>query len=477
MVSRLGVMLVENLTPALRQQLVSTLLRLPGIEDASVRAQLLLDLPLDLRTLLPRHAAAKIDVNTMVTYAVGWDIAALVQLLDNAIRLAPGSQAGQELQRLRTQLGGTPHRPRSDLTFDLGEPFRRYFATVMARPFYPLPDQVAVLNQAKVGLLAGAGSPIVVLSGAGGIGKTTIAGELVRQSQSIGFLKALGDSAKLQVYEDARLQSVDEPASLEWSDLLNTVLLQLGSPSIAARSLPDREHWVRRQLQLEKYLVLVDNLETVHNAQDLARRLRTLLLGGNSRALLTYRYRDLGELQGVYHVAVQGLREADSMLFVENELAARGFPSVLKWLAEKGDTEQQLQETISLTRGWPLALQLVIGLRTALPLASVYALLKGVTVDRRVEALYEFLFRQELNLLSDPARDLLTRAFARQSGYYVSELINLMAQPAGDVLPLLGELARVSLLYAHRHNRPRMEPEDYFYVHPLLHHLLRKVIS
>jgi hypothetical protein len=199
------------------------------------------------------------------------------------------------------------------------------------------------------------------------------------------------------------------------------------------------------------------------------------LAGGGSRALLTYRYRDLGELQGVYHAEVKGLSEADSLLFLEHELAARGFPSIAHWLAEKGDTYQQLQETIAFTRGWPLALQLVIGLRISLPLSSVYELLQSVTVDVRVEALYEFLFRQELHLLSVQTRDLLTRAFACQSGYYVSELVTLEAQPPGDILPLLGELAQVSLLYAIRQDRPGLGPEDYFYVHPMLHHLLRKI--
>src|SRR5205085_7025398 len=159
------------------------------------------------------------------------------------------------------------HPPLRDSNVELGESFRRYFANVLNRPFYPLTDQVKVLEKAKDIFRSPKKSLIIVLNGSGGVGKTTIAGELVRQSTRMGFLKPLGDSAKLKIYEDAEIRKIDEPLKLEWGELINTILIQLGSPSLITHTINERENWVRRQLHTEKYLVLVDNLETNENAR------------------------------------------------------------------------------------------------------------------------------------------------------------------------------------------------------------------
>jgi hypothetical protein len=390
------------------------------------------------------------------------------QLNEVTLWVAKFKRKENEAKKIQIQLLTKP-------SAELGEPFRRYFATVLKRPFYPLPDHLEVLEQAKVGLRGPHHVPIVVLNGAGGVGKTTIAGEIIRQSTSLGFLKPLGDSAKRQVYENDRIRPIDEPARLEWGELVNTILIQLGSPSLTNRRIGEREGWTRRQLHLEKYLVLVDNLESVDNAQEVATRLRDLLEGSDSRALITYRYRDLKELCGVFSVSVTGLSESDSLTFLQKELKARGYGGLRKWVEEKGDDRETLLRIIALTRSLPLALQLVIGLRVSLPLASVYHLLCDITTDTRVEEIYEFLYREELRLLSAYSRVLLVSAFSKQLGYFRSELIDTVGTSAEDALVRLAELGRASLVHSVSRQRAGVGREDYFYVHPMLHQLLNRI--
>ena len=367
------------------------------------------------------------------------------------------------------------HSPLRDSNVELGESFRRYFANVLNRPFYPLNDQVKVLEKAKDIFRNPKKSLIVILNGSGGVGKTTIAGELVRQSTRMGFLKPLGDSAKLKIYEDAGIRKIDEPLKLEWGELINTMLIQLGSPSLITHTINERENWVRRQLHTEKYLVLVDNLETNENARDIAIRLRELLIGSESRGLITYRYNDLGDLHNVRSIGIEGLNQSDSFLFLEKELQTRGYTKLEEWLKEKGDSHDILIKVIELTHGLPLALQLTIGLHNSLSLSSIYDLIRDVKTDARVEDIYSFLYREELRLLSNASLDLLASVFAKQLGLFRSEINNIVNLPPEQTLSSLIELGRFSLIQSVSKNHSDIGNEDFFFVHPMLHQLLNHV--
>lgn len=367
------------------------------------------------------------------------------------------------------------HSPLRDSNVELGESFRRYFANVLNRPFYPLTDQVKVLEKAKDIFRSPKKSLIVILNGSGGVGKTTIAGELVRQSTRMGFLKPLGDSAKLKIYEDAGIRKIDEPLKLEWGELINTMLIQLGSPSLITHTINERENWVRRQLHTEKYLVLIDNLETNENARDIAIRLRELLIGSESRGLITYRYSDLGDLHNVRSIGIEGLNQSDSFLFIEKELQTRGYAKLEEWLKEKGDSQDILIKVIELTRGLPLALQLTIGLHNSLSLSSIYDLIRDVKTDVRVEDIYSFLYREELRLLSNASLDLLASVFAKQLGLFRSEINNIVNLPPEQTLSSLIELGRFSLIQSVSKNHSGIGNEDFFFVHPMLHQLLNHV--
>jgi hypothetical protein len=219
----------------------------------------------------------------------------------------------------------------------------------------------------------------------------------------------------------------------------------------------------------------VDNLEAVDNARNLAVRLRDILRGSSSCGLLTYRYRDLGELNEVYAIGVQGLDQSNSLTFLQHELRARGYDGLRAWLDEKEDDRTTLIKIIDLTRGLPLALQLVVGLRVTLTLTSILTLLQEVTVDTRVEDLYEFLYRTELGNLSSDMRQMLIAVFSRQPGYFLGDLEAETGLSEAELLPRMAELGRLSLVYSLRRDHPDRGREDFFYVHPMLHQLLQKM--
>lgn len=106
---------MSQLTPSLRKEILDALLLLPNIGEARVRDQLLLDLPQELRFLIPRDNSPLIDLSNMLNTADHWGDAELHQLLNNALILAPGSRAHKILKELLRRIHA-PNRSTQALT-------------------------------------------------------------------------------------------------------------------------------------------------------------------------------------------------------------------------------------------------------------------------------------------------------------------------------------------------------------------------
>jgi hypothetical protein len=353
----------------------------------------------------------------------------------------------------------------------LGTSFRKYFSSVLERPFFYLPDQAEIVENVKARLKGYDKYPIVVVCGPGGIGKTTIAAQIVKASADLGFLKPLGDSAKVMIYQNGEIKKIDEPALLDWDHFINTLIKQLGAPSLIRSQIKKKIDWIRRQLILESYLLLIDNLETLENARNLIFELRKVVVGTKSRVLITYRYTDVGELENVSTVNVISLSPSDSFRFLENELKVRGYQTVDEWLYERGETKEILKQVLGLTRGLPLAIQLVVGLRSSLPLSTIYYSLGNVASDSRIDDLYHFLYATEIQQISEDSKITLYKLFSQQDGWFASDLTNYLGKfPEQE----LRELTRYSLLYALNRERDNGKREDFFYIHPMLQRFLCK---
>lgn len=247
--------------------------------------------------------------------------------------------------------------------------------------YYKLPSRERIIEQLLNVLRSDGGAPAVVLQGLGGIGKTATAIELARRAlRESHFAGLVGDSAKQEVLNGSQIVHVKE-ATLDFDQLLRTVAGQLGRWELNTVSLQERHAALTRSLKEDRYLVIVDNLETVENAEGLVQRLRTLLNG--SRAIITSRQQVRSSF--VRSVSLQGLNLEDTIGFLKTDAEHRAIPQIL---AASTDSFHEIHRY---TGGAPLALKLIVGQAGFVDLDIVLRQLRRVSESSK---LYRFIFME-----------------------------------------------------------------------------------
>jgi transcriptional regulator with XRE-family HTH domain len=259
-------------------------------------------------------------------------------------------------------------------------------------PYFPLPGRDAQLSQLLTALRDPVGSPVIVIDGLGGLGKTAFAVELARRAlkQQL-FEKAVGESAKQEQLTCDGIVRINE-ATLDFHALLDTVARQLDHWEITTLQPEEKLVKMVQHLRQRRYLLLIDNLESVDNAQRLVASLRGLL--GGSRALITSRQRVHHDF--VLPLSLRGLEREDALCFIERDLQQRGGGQLPHAPREK------LVEICQVTGGAPLALKLVVAQAMFLDIDIVIQQLKQASDD-----IYWFIFRQAWEQLSPTAQFIL----------------------------------------------------------------------
>lgn len=259
-------------------------------------------------------------------------------------------------------------------------------------PYFPLPGREEQLRQLLTALHAPLGAPTIVIDGLGGLGKTAFAVELARRAiQHQLFEKAVGDSAKQEQFTNEGIVRINE-ATLDFQALLDTIARQLDHWEIATLRTEEKRVRMGQLLRQHRYLLIVDNLESVDNAQRLVAELRGFL--GSSRALITSRQKVRHDF--VLPLSLRGLDQEDALFFIERDLQQRGGDQLLQAPREK------LVEICQVTGGAPLALKLVVAQAMFLDIDMVLQQLKQAS-----ENIYSFIFRQSWEQLSSTAQLIL----------------------------------------------------------------------
>jgi len=282
---------------------------------------------------------------------------------------------------------------------ELGEIERRAERLVALWPpnipdehYYPLPGRERNLNQLLGALEDPQAPPVIVIDGLGGLGKTAMAVELARRALRRGLFEgAVGDSAKQELFTGGEIVQVRE-ATLDFDGLLDAIARQLGRWEIPTLKTEEKQTALAHILRQHRYLVLVDNLETVENANALIARLRGFLDG--SRAIVTSRKKVRHDF--VRSLSLQGLDMEDSLFFLRTDAERRGVQQILE------APEEKLIEIHDITGGAPLALKLVVAQAGFLDLDLVLRQLRQASGD-----LYPFIFRQSWDRLSPAAQRVL----------------------------------------------------------------------
>lgn len=246
-----------------------------------------------------------------------------------------------------------------------------------------------------------------LLSGAGGVGKTTIAWEFcdaISKSAPIGIHKVIWLTAKQRTYA-AVLGKYVEISHTHFNDLpslLTSLLGELGVPEEAIPEEANRDDLIEACIEAVRAfpcLLVVDDIDSLpaESQFDVFRTISTIFdrviaTGGQmARALLTARL-NLGAAPGQLLV-VNGLNREDFFRFAEATAEAIGAP-----LPPAAARRKPLEQLFEASNGSPLFASAILSLAArGMPLGQAIKQYKGADG----EEVRRFAFERELDALTD----------------------------------------------------------------------------
>ncbi|MCA9875647.1 MAG: hypothetical protein KC441_18375, partial [Anaerolineales bacterium] len=300
-------------------------------------------------------------------------------------------------------------------------PYSQFFGFTQAR-------------QALQGQLLQSGAPwIIVITGIGGIGKTSLADAIVRDILPSLTYREL---CWLRV-NDHQMSGEPLPPELAYEAALSTLANQLWPESSQGEPITHLENRLRQALKAAPHLIIIDNLETTGQIELFTNKLAAL--AEPSRFLLTSRARPSGKM-AVYTHSLQELPLDDAESLLRHHAAIIG-------LTELATADAQTIASIyQVTGGSPLALRLVVSLTAVLPLPQILNDLSQSQLGP-VEELYRHIYWQAWRTLTPPAQSLLqAMPLVAASGALPEQMQAISNLEASDFWSAVRELTARSLL-------------------------------
>ncbi len=332
----------------------------------------------------------------------------------------------------------------------------RYLTRHLPAPTYDVlfgvEDRLAELRRA---LQPGTSRPIISIDGLGGMGKTALAHAVATWAaeQSTLFHDIVWETAAQETLTWQGIERTQTPA-LTFERLLDTIAIQLGYGEIPRMRMNEKTASLRTLLKERPYLIVVDNLETAEDYQTLVARLADF--ANPSKFLLTSRFY-VGDDSHVYRLHADQLNEEAALALIRHEAQARGLAEVA------AAPDESLVEIVRAVGGNPLAIKLVVGQLTRLPLSQVLDYSRGLHADQ----FYLYLYRHSWNLLSPQAQRLLVlMPILPTGGGTWDDLLALTGYDEATLAASVTELVEKSLLNVGGF------PEKVYSIHRLTQHFV-----
>ncbi len=274
---------------------------------------------------------------------------------------------------------------------------------------------------------------ITSIEGIGGIGKTTLAAAVTQAYEmKLRFERVIWVSAK-QEYWHGSSNRQTHPAMLE-DDLVEKLSEKIGLSLDDSKS--ERRKQLIEYLKSIPLLVVIDNLETVTDYESILPLLRAL--ARPSKVLITSRH-SLRNYSDIRCITLDELSFANAVMLLKDDAERRslaGFEQI---------TKSQLEDIYNVTGGNPLALRLVIGQLSMLPLPVVLDSLKQAD-GQDIEAMYNFIYWRAWNMLDACAQQLLLVMPLTNGGNF-EQLVETALLAENEVNSAIQQLTKLSLIH------------------------------
>jgi hypothetical protein len=288
-------------------------------------------------------------------------------------------------------------------------------------------------------LLAAESGFITAASGLGGIGKTALADQVVRDMlQTTRFDEVAWVTAKqTHLTSFGRLQVESGRAALTFPMLVDALAHQFGVSQEEASSQLQRQRLVQQYLRDRACLIVIDNLETVADYRALLPELRRWQQP--SKFLLTSRVR-LIDQPDVFDLALEELPAVAAFELIRQEAKRSGFAEL------ESAPDNDLQAIYDAVGGNPLALKLIVGQLRIYSLPQVLDRFgRGATNGQ--EGLFDYIFSEIWEDLNDSAKHaLLALSQAGESGFTFDHLVAVSGLANSALTRALEELILLSLV-------------------------------
>lgn len=267
--------------------------------------------------------------------------------------------------------------------------------------YFPTPetDQVIGLKPSILqisGWLSSNAHPFAVsIEGIGGIGKTVLAKHLLRHIHESNYFDGY---VWISARQD-KLSASGEIAPINdfvstLDDITARLTYELGQKQLAGLPTQDKLSGLKAITDKKRFLIIIDNLETVEDVDTLVPEL--LKLTGYSKILYTSR-KSMSQYTAVRTFSVPELSLENSHLLVLSEMQRSGLPLTI--------SDKTMTDLYQVSGGVPLALKLAAGQFGLYPANEIIENLRFG--KNNSQNLYIYIYRKAWQLLDDIARRLL----------------------------------------------------------------------